>query len=68
MNNLPKFISIRKKDNTIVYINVTNINTVYINDYRKTVEFELSNSYNTFYEDDYPTAKAAWIEVWKATP
>lgn len=68
MNNLPKFISIKSYNGKVHFINVSHIERVVRCEEDKTVEFWLSNGYICFEEPDYPTAKAAWVEVWKVTP
>lgn len=68
MDNLPKFISIRTSDDEVTFLNVNNICRVELDDRVKFMEVWLNNSYVSFQGNDYPTAKAAWIEVWKVTP
>ena len=65
MNNLPKFISIRTSD-AVHYINVNQVQLVRVTDY--SIEFIFEDGSQCFKGNDYPTAKAAWIEVWKVTP
>lgn len=66
MNNLPKFISIKRTNGEVLYINVNQI--VYVTDTHPTFGYQLTHTYLHFEEPDYPTAKAAWVEVWKVTP
>lgn len=63
--NAPKFIRIQLSDE-IVYINVNQIERVNISeDY---IEFWLSNGYKSFELEDYPAAKAAWLDYWAVSP
>ena len=68
MNNLPKFIRIEKVNGDVHYLNVNYIVEVGINDKSQTIKFWQPDGHMPFDGDDYPTAKAAWLEYWKVSP
>jgi len=63
---LPKFIRIERTIGEVLFINVNEI--VQISEYKDAMEFEMTKGYILFDGDDYPIAKAAWLEYWKVSP
>ena len=68
MNNLPKFIRIRTSDDEVTFLNVDNICRVELDDEIDYMSVWLTTTSVVFQGDDYPIAKAAWLEYWKVSP
>jgi len=64
--DLPTFIRIEKADGRVYFINMSNVNEVIAEE--GNIEFVFNDDSQHFHGADYPTAKAAWLEVWKVTP
>lgn len=62
----PKFIRIQRTNGFIRYINVNQI--VYVTDEIDNFGYQLTHTYLFFDGDDYPIAKAAWLDYWKVSP
>lgn len=63
---MPKFIRIETVRGIVYFINVNKVESITMTDY--SIDFIFNYGSQQFIGDDYPTAKAAWIEVWKVTP
>jgi hypothetical protein len=66
MTNLPKFISIKRTCGETYFINMSNVDEVIVRE--GYIEFVFNDGSQHFHGDDYPIAKAAWLEYWKVSP
>lgn len=66
MTNLPKFIRIEKADGRVYFINISKVEEVIITS--EHIEFSFQDDSHHFSGDEYPIAKAAWLDYWKVSP
>ena len=66
MTNQPKFIRIENANGRVYFINISKVDEVIITS--EYIEFVFQDDSQYFIDDDYPIAKAAWLEYWKVSP